>query len=57
MHIVMQLHKNIKLIKEIQQVVWEVQFSQSRKVLKMSLSHAECMFLGLDTALLVNSPS
>jgi hypothetical protein len=53
----MQLHKNIKLIKEIQQVVWEVQFSQPRKVLKMSLSHAECMFLGLDTALLVNSPS
>lgn len=45
MHIVMQLHKNIKLIKEIQQVVWEVQFSQPRKVLKMSLSHAECGFV------------
>ncbi|BAH65974.1 hypothetical protein KP1_p055 (plasmid) [Klebsiella pneumoniae subsp. pneumoniae NTUH-K2044] len=53
----MQLHNNIKLIKNFQQVASQVKLFQSKNILKRNSSHADSIFLRQDTSQFVNSQS
>lgn len=47
----MQLHNNIKLIKNFQQVASQVKLFQSKNILKRNSSHADSIFLRQDDRL------